>query len=113
MKSRNPQQQLVQQLRTRRRARITRLLERQHREEMLMKAINKFDEQGNFIFWEDPITGTGESRFAFMPADIVKSLIRHILEEGRPLETFPRQQVARHQWGEILAEYASNPEIRL
>ena len=78
-----------------------------------MKDINKFDEQGNFLFWEDRITGTDESRVAFMPADVVKDLIRHVLDDGRPLETFPRQRVARHQWGAILAEYASNPEVRL
>lgn len=78
-----------------------------------MKAINKFDEQGNFIFWEDPISDTGESRFALMPADIVRALIRHVLEEGRSPETFPRQPVARRQWGAILAEYASNLETRL
>jgi hypothetical protein len=62
MNSRNSQQQLAQQLRTR------------------------------------------QSRFSFMPADIVIPLIRHVLEEGRLLKKIPLQRVARHQWGEILAE---------
>lgn len=76
----------------------------------MMKTINQFDDQGNFIFWEDSMADTDMVRRGFMSQKVVDLLIEWVTKYDYPLAHFPVCEVSREQWGAILAAHQDRTE---
>jgi hypothetical protein len=67
----------------------------------MIRNINDFADNGDFIYWEDTITGSDMVRLGFISAKTVNTLIEWVLEKGRSYRYFPQQEISREQWGFI------------
>ena len=67
----------------------------------MIRRINDFADNGDFIYWEDPIHGTDRVRLSLITAKTVDALIEWVLVAGRSFRYFPQQEISREQWGFI------------